>query len=225
MVNETTPPAAKKINFPGKDPGEEFRFYFMQHWIRVAHLLGFFILWMLILAAAIYASDPANIQDESTRRAVIVTLCIFFFVPQVIFLTRLYKYFLYIIVVTDKKVHLFKRTLIMVDRHESVDLWVLQDINTIQRGIFQNLLGFGSLALAANDSHLTIHFTPHIHDIYHKIVQLREIARTKTLPPAVQQRIKEELDKNNAKTASTQQSAPAAEQKGQPVPAQARMGI
>jgi len=177
MVDAQTKPQAPPISFPGKDPTEEFRFYFHQHRIRVVQAGSRVFLLFLACIAGIYFSGVFTTEDDMTRRMVAVLLSVFFFVPQMNFLIRIYRHFLYLIVVTDKKVHTFKRTLISVDRHESVDLSALQDIKKHQRGIVQNMLGFGTLTLEAQNSKLTLHFTPDIDTIYNSILGLRELAR------------------------------------------------
>ncbi len=193
MVNVIPSSSANAtVSFPGMDPTEEFRFYFMQHWLRLARVIGFLVVWMLIFVAVVYTSDPVDIEDETTRRVMAIILCTLFIAPHFVFLSRLYKYFLYIIVVTNKKIHVFKRTLVTVDRHETADLWVLQDIHKIQRGIFQNMLGFGSLDLAASDSHVIVHFTPHIDKVYNEIVHLRELTRQQA-PSSIQNHIEDAI--------------------------------
>ncbi|MEN9560804.1 MAG: hypothetical protein RIQ56_77, partial [Candidatus Parcubacteria bacterium] len=96
---------------------------------------------------------------------------------QLEFIGRFYRYFLYVCVVTDRKVHRIKKTLLAIDDHQSIDLWVLQDINKHQRGIVQNLFGFGTLILEANDTQMRVHFTPDIGKRYEDLLHLRERAR------------------------------------------------
>jgi hypothetical protein len=92
---------------------------------------------------------------------------------------RFYRYFLSLTIVTDRKVHRIRKTLLTMNIHESVDLWLLQDITKSQRGIIQNLFGFGSLILEGqNQPLLRIHFTPHITLNHTKLMHLRERART-----------------------------------------------
>lgn len=174
--------AAPTISFPGKDPSEEFRFYFHQHKIRMVKATFHMLLWLAAFAAGAWFSGVASLEDDATRRIMIVVLAVFFAVPQLSFLLRLYRHFLYLAIVTDKKVHIFKRTLVSVDRHESVDLSALQDIKKQQRGIVQNMLGFGTLTLEAQNSKLILHFTPHIDKVYDSILALRERARHIQMP-------------------------------------------
>lgn len=171
------------VSFPGMDPTESFQFYFRRHWSRMAQYVGFLALWMIAFSAMVYASGVTATEDESSRRVLIVVLCAFFLIPNFIFMLRVYKHFLYMVIVTDKKVHQFKRTLLAVDTHQSVDLEMLQDIDKIQRGIVQNMLGFGSLRLEAQTSRLVIHFVPHIDKMYNILVGLRESAR-RAIPAA-----------------------------------------
>lgn len=169
-------------SFPGMDPTEEFRFYFRRHPIRLWSSAGIMLVWVLLFAVGVYASGVYEMQDLRTARITAAILCLFFILPQLVFIIRIYSHYLRIVIVTDKKVHQFKRTLLAVDRHESVDLWVLQDIAKNQRGIIQNILGFGSLRLEAQYSQMTIHFTPKIDETYNLIVGLREEARNRMLP-------------------------------------------
>lgn len=180
MVNTAAEPQA--ISFPGMDPTEEFRFYFYRHWTRVARSIGFMLLWVIMLAALVYVSGVASADDLPSRRMLIGVFVMFFLVPQFVFAMKMYKYFLCMVIVTDKKVHYFRRTILAVDTHQSIDLWVLQDIDKTQRGLIQNMLGFGTLRLEAQNTALLIYFVPQIDKIYDVIVGLREEARNKTLP-------------------------------------------
>lgn len=174
--------AAESPSLPGVDPGETFRFAFRRHWLRVARYVLFVVSWTLVFLLFALAWRVLPIDDPLLRRAIAVILSLFFLIPHIVFLAKIYKHFLSIVVVTDKKIHHFQRTLLTVDSHKSVDLWVLQDIDKTQRGIIQNLFGFGNLRLEAQNSQISIYFVPHIDDTYNKIVGLREEARKKLHP-------------------------------------------
>lgn len=178
---------APQIYFPGMDPGEEFRFYFHKHWIRLLRQAGLLLLWVIAFLAVFFVSGVMTVENEFTRRVLVVLLCVLFIVPQIMFIIKLYHHFLAMVIITDKKVHQFKRTLIAVDRHQTVDLWMLQEIGKSQRGIIQNILGFGTLLLEAQNTQIRLHFVPSINDVRDKIVGLREDARTKMLPTQLEQ--------------------------------------
>lgn len=175
----------RQIDFPGKDQGEEFQFYFRQHWIRLWRPFYKLIGWTTVLIIAAYLT---GITFEGTnaapmRHAVAVMLCVFFVFGQLAFLAAFYKYFLYVIIVTDKKVHRIKKTLLTVDDHQSIDLWTLEDITKNQHGIVQNVLGFGTLLLVMQTQDaLKIHFTPFISIKHEMIMKLREQARISMSP-------------------------------------------
>ncbi len=164
--------------FPGKDPGETFQSSFRQHWIRMLWpfcktclltLLTFMIGYMTFFTIGTGQSTP--------RHLMLIFLLLFFLMIQFEFLIRFYRYFLYVVVVTDRKIHRIKKTLLTTDEHECVDLWALQEIDKRQRGPIQNLLGFGSLTLEAQDTRMTLHFVPRITKRYNEIMSLRERAR------------------------------------------------
>jgi hypothetical protein len=178
MVENTPQQEAKpKVTFPGMDPTEHFQFYFRRHWIKLARYIGFLAFWMLMFIVLTAVSGVSSIDDDFTRHMTAIMLCMFFLIPHFIFITRLYKHFLTVVIVTDRKVHQFKRTLIAMDTQQSVDLWLLQDIDKLQRSIIQNVFGFGSLRLEAQNTQLRIHFVPEINKTYNMIMRLREAAR------------------------------------------------
>jgi len=174
------PKVVGELLFQGKDSGEQFQFYFRQHWIRLLWPLLKTGTWNLLLLFIGYEMFTTGaITDTTARHALALILAFFFLLSQWEFISRFYRYFLYVTIVTDKKVHRIKKTLLAIDMHESVDLWLLQDIIKSQRGIVQNMMGFGSLILEGqNQPLLRIHFTPRIADNYTKLMHLRERARS-----------------------------------------------
>ncbi|PIR48842.1 hypothetical protein COU80_04100 [Candidatus Peregrinibacteria bacterium CG10_big_fil_rev_8_21_14_0_10_55_24] len=168
----------KELDFQGKDPEEDFQFQFHQHWIRLLwpfiKLLG----WNAIIvgiAYSVFMLAPAS--DDVTRRIVLAFLTTFFVLAHLEFLKRIYTYLLYVIVVTDKKIHRIKKTLVLTNDHLSIDLWMVQDIEKSQEGLLQNLLGFGSIILEAQETVMRLHFVPAVSKKYEQILKLRERAR------------------------------------------------
>ncbi len=183
-----TPDSRRQIDFPGKDQGEEFQFYFRQHWIRlwwpVCRLIG----WTALIVAGAYIAKITFDEDTAVnmRHAVLAILCACFLFAQCAFLAAFYKYFLYVIIITDKKVHRIKKTLLTVNDHQSIDLWTLEDITKNQHGIIQNIFGFGTLVLVMQTQDaLRIHFTPFISTKHEMIMRLRENARLRLAPQQV----------------------------------------
>jgi hypothetical protein len=165
------------IDFPGRDPRECFQLYFRQHWIRLlwpffrTTLLSISLIGIGILTFAVTIDDPW------LRRTNILFIFACFFVAQCDFLLRFYRYFLNLTIVTDRRVHRIKRSLISIDEHQSIDVWAIQDIRGLQRGIIQNIFGFGTLLLEAQDTKMNIHFTPRIAEHSKKLTALLEQSR------------------------------------------------
>lgn len=169
-------------SFPGMNTTEQFRFYFHQHVMRLWVPTGIMLFWMAVAAVLTYVSGVMDMEDTAMRRAIIILLALCVFIPQMAFIVRVYNYYMRLVVVTDQKIHIFKRTLMTTDRHESVDLASLLDIDRKQQSVVQNMLGFGTLKLEGPHAQLRLHFTPKIDAVYSKIVSLREEARRRMVP-------------------------------------------
>lgn len=154
------------------------QFYFRQHWIRMVkptvEMIGITII-LIAIGATLEWSVGAD--QGTTRHVFIVLLLAFLLAAQFRFLNRFYCYFLYMVVVTDRKVHRIKKNLLTLNTHQSVDMWSLQDLKKSQRGPIQNIFGFGTIVLEAQDTQLRIHFTPKITEHYEALLHLLEMNR------------------------------------------------
>lgn len=166
------------VDFPNKDPQERFCSSFRQHWIRM--------LWpitrMCLLTAAIFligflSFSIVDVTQQNGRHLLLVALLLFFLAVHLHFISRFYRYFLYVIIATDRRVHRIKRSLLNFDDHECIDLWNIQEIRKSQRGPVQNLFGFGTIVLEGQDSRLTLHFVPQVSKRYEELLAVRELAR------------------------------------------------
>lgn len=167
------------VSFQGKQPEEQFRFYFRQHWIRLLWPLTKLCGWcVLIVGIGSITFVEIGIESPVERRILLLLLCGAFVVAQVEFLVRWYTYFLYVVVATDRKIHRIKKTLVSIDDHQSIDLWMLQDIHKTQRGIVQNVFRYGTVFLEAQETVLRIHFIPRVAKVYDKLMSLKEQARS-----------------------------------------------
>lgn len=176
-------PSVNTIDFPGKDQAEAIQFYYRQHWIRLWRPFRNVLLWLIAIAVAVVAIKHTFQDTPTMRRVVLLSLYFLFLFTQLSFLSACYRYFLYVVIVTDKKIHRIKKTLLTVDEHQSIDLWNLEDITKHQRGIVQNVFGFGTLELTMQSQDaLRIHFTPFIAKKHEAIMQLREHARQRMMP-------------------------------------------
>lgn len=166
------------IDFPGKEPNEVFRFYFRQHWVRLTPPMAKAAGWTLFLFFASATNYIGFPLDDTTRRFVLVPLTIFFVFFQMELMRRWYEYFLHIIIVTDLKIHRFKRRFLLLENERSVDIPTIRDINREQRGPFQAFMGYGSLILDTPQGELTVHFVPALSKMHDALVVQRDEKRT-----------------------------------------------
>lgn len=165
------------LAFPGKHEGEHFQFFFRQHSIRLLRPLSQCIGSMLGLAALGYVLIVSAAPDDTTRHVALVILLFMFILTNIVFLGALYRHCMYVIIVTDRKIHRIKKTLLAVNDHQTIDLWALQDIFKSQHGLIQNIFGFGTLIMEAQETQLRFHFIPDIQRKHEAIMLLREQVR------------------------------------------------
>lgn len=172
-------------SFPGKHPGEMLQFYYRQHWMRLVRMAQLFVVGTVLYMLALWL--VSDLPRDDARMLLLTFTSWAFALLQLLVLARFYRYFLYIIVVTDQKIYRIKKTLIAVDDRQTIDLWNLSDVTMQQHGLFQNLFGFGTLVLHG-DEELRIHFTPRIRDKLHRISMLRAQARSRVFGGMPQRR-------------------------------------
>jgi hypothetical protein len=184
MVKNTAMQRRPDLAFQGKDEREDFQFCFQQHWIRLLWpMTKTFGMSALLIAAGYTTFMLVGVVDNSTRQFMLVLLLLLFLMSQLELIVRFYRYCLYVVVVTDKKIHRIKKTLLTVDDQQSIDLWMLQDINKVQHGFLQNVLGYGTLTLEAQETVFRVHFVPRITEKYRELIRLREHARVPMARP------------------------------------------
>jgi hypothetical protein len=160
--------------FGDKDHIEQFQFYFRQHWIRMLWpILTMMSGTLIVLAVGITVFGFVTLPNEIVRRICLLFLTAFLLGLHFQFVARFYRHFLYIIVVTDRRIHRIKKQLLSLDDHQCIDLGSLQEIQKRQHGIVQNMLGFGSLILEAQETELKIHFVPRISHQYATIMHIQ----------------------------------------------------
>ncbi len=189
MVETTLQHPPDCIHFQGRDHQENFQFYFRQHWIRLAWPFFHTLLWTLVIfGAGAFIFFGVEVADATTRHGILFAFYLILAWVHIRFLMRVYTYFLYVIVVTDRKVHRVKKTLFSIDDHQGMDIWTFQEVMKMQHGIIQNIFGYGSLILEAQDSELRLHFVPHISKIHDRLSQIRERAREQMMRQPVSKR-------------------------------------
>lgn len=166
------------VTLSGMDESERIQFYYHQHWMRLRRALQAFVLGTTLFVTALWFLS--GMPDPDTRRFLLTVAIVAYCILHLTLWARFYSYLLYIIVVTDTKIYRIKKTLLMLDDRQTVDLWNLSDVTMRQHGLFQNLFGFGTIVLHGNDE-LRIHYTPKIRSKMHLLATLRTTARARAL--------------------------------------------
>lgn len=161
-----------KVTFQGQDHSEEYQFYFRQHWMRMLWPAFRALLGTVAIFGIGYAIFWSGVSTSIGKITTGSILFLFFLVIQLQFIQRFYAYFLTVVIVTDQKVHRIKKNLFSIDDHQTISLWALQEMKKSQRGPIQNLLGFGSIILEAQDTQLRLHFVPKISAHYASLLRL-----------------------------------------------------
>ncbi len=184
MVNELPQPSGS-VDFPGRNAGEHLQFYFRHHWIRAAGAFVRTFCFTVGIALLVYLSFPSSSPDRGgTWHALLVCFLLSFFAAHIEFLVRFYVHFLRLVIVSDQSIHRIRKTLLAFDDHEVIDLASLQDVHKSQRGVVQNILGYGTLMLEAQQTTARIHYTPHIARTHRWVMELRDQARRQSLTPS-----------------------------------------
>lgn len=178
MVTTNTERTGEYLHFQGRDNQEKFQFYCRQHWIRLLWPFCRTVFWTLVILGAGWVMFfYLGVKDPFTRHGLLLGLFLILTMVYMRLLFCFYTYFLHVVVVTDRKVHRIKKTLFSIDDHLSIDIPMFQDVVKQQHGIVQNVFGYGTLILEAQDSEMRLHFIPHISVIHQRLAQIRERAR------------------------------------------------
>lgn len=163
------------IPFQGRESGEHFQFYFRQHWLRMLWPMLRTLLGTILIVAVGAATAWSGISSIPGRFVTLGVMMFFFLVVQFQFLERFYRYFLTVVIISDQKIHRIKKSLFSTDNHQIINLWALQELQKSQRGLMQNIFGFGTIVLEAQDTQIRLHFVPRI--TYHYNVMLQLLGR------------------------------------------------
>lgn len=173
MVNDNSFDGAD-ITFFGKIPGEKLQCYFRQHWARISVPFLRHVAWNAVIVLFAYISFFIIVIDDApTRHMLLVFFLLWLIGVHAAFLAILYRYFLYVIVITDQRVHRIKKTFLVSDDVQNMDLLMLQDIEKKQHGIVQKILGYGTIVLEARDTVMRLHYVPRIDEKYIMLMHLR----------------------------------------------------
>ena len=180
MVNSAE---ATGLDFPGKEPSEEYRFYFRQHWARLIPPLFKAFFWSALLFLSSILSYVGLPLDDTVRHMVLIPLTLIFLLFQMQLMRKWYEYFLHVVIVTDTKIHRMKKRFLLTEHERSVDIASIRDVRREQHGAIQPLLSFGTLELDTAQGEIMLHFTPRLREIHDALIAQRDNPKPAPQPP------------------------------------------
>lgn len=153
-------PVADNSNrhFKGQHSTEAVECFCRKHWIiLVKDFLGFFIFIGLLVLTSIYFKHIYNffIQDSLAINLLAFGLIGFFTFYIHKFFLRMIQYFLEIVIVTNYRIVVLKKSLYLKDSKDATDLPKIQDMIKHQNGILRNFLRFGDIEITLSSSSTT----------------------------------------------------------------------
>ncbi len=145
-------------HFKGQHRSEVVECFCRKHWIvLVKDFLGFFIFIGLLILTLIYFKPIYNffVQDSLIINLFAFGLIGFFTLYIHKFFLRMIQYFLEIVIFTNYRIVVLKKSLYLKDSKDATDLPKVQDIIKHQDGILRNVLSFGDLEITLSSSSTT----------------------------------------------------------------------
>lgn len=141
-------------DFKGQLKYEHFQFFFRKHWVRFVQPIFFSIpVGLLMFVILLFLGRLTELVDYSAVRAfyVLFTLIIsigFFIISSL----QVINFYFDMLIVTDFRVLIIKKTCFLKNNSDAIDLTKIQDIAVESHGILCNYLKYGKLILTLSSS-------------------------------------------------------------------------
>lgn len=156
-----------KISQTHQPKYEEVQFFFRKHW---THFLKPIIFGLIIALLALFfflvlgsILNFFRITILYPFFAFVVIIFIILFID--IFFLQVINYFFNVIIVTDCRIIIARKTVFLRNDNDTIDLTKIQDIAVVSRGLFRNYLNYGALIITLSTSAppILIPFAPNPH--------------------------------------------------------------
>jgi len=154
-------------DFKGQLKYENLQFFFRRHWVRYLQPIFFSIpIGILILIVLFLLSQLTLIVDLFFIR---VTFVLFSMTVLIVFINTFFlqilNFYFDMVIVTDCRVLVIRKTLFLKNDSDAIDLTKIQDIAVESHGIMRNYLGYGKMIITLSTSAppILISFVPNPH--------------------------------------------------------------
>lgn len=146
---------------------EKIQFFYRKHWAYFLKPIFFggsialiVTLFFFLLAFLLNLFQFTMVYPFFGYLIIIISILFLniFFIPVI-------NYFFNLVIITNHRIIISKKTLYLKNDNEGIDLTKIQDIGVVSRGIIRNYLNYGSLIITLSTSSppLCIPYTPNPH--------------------------------------------------------------
>ncbi len=145
---------AEKSSALGLAKNEEIKFFVRKHWLRFFRIIFFGLAVGLFIFVALVAFGGffERIQFEFIRAFYVFFVMVISIIFLNIFFLQIINYFFDMLIVTENRILIVKKTIFLRNDNNAVDLTKIQDFSVESRGLFCNYLGYGELVIILSTS-------------------------------------------------------------------------
>lgn len=166
--------------FKGQQFNEELRCFFRKHWITILHIFGIAILLIIVEAFVLlgFSQFSAVIKESLLFSMIYVAIVIGFTIYVHKIFLKLFAHFMDIYIFTNSRIVDHRKTVILHDSEEMLDIMKIQDIQMFQNGLLQNLLGYGEIVVTLSSSKASrkISYVPNVNFHYRCLTRIKREA-------------------------------------------------
>ena len=156
-----------EYDFQGQLRYEKSQFFFRRHWARFLLIIFFgLVVGLLVFITLMGLIGLMTYVDLGFMRAFFAfTILIIAIVYWQIFFLQIINYYFDLVIVTDCRVIIIRKTVFLRNNSDAIDLTKIQDIAVESHGLLRNYLGYGKLVITLSTSAppITIIYVPKPH--------------------------------------------------------------
>ena len=173
-------------DFKGQLKFEQFEFFFRKHWVYYLHPIFFTIPVGLLIFVILYILGRVTLLINFPFFSAFFVHFTLIVAIGYIALSALHviNYYFDMVIVTDSRVLIIKKTIFLRNNSDAIDLTKIQDISVESHGIFCNYLRYGSLIITLSTAAPPIRIgyvpNPHIYLEWCNRVKREHIVKRRT---------------------------------------------
>jgi len=157
---------------------EEVQFFFRKHWTHFLKPLVFGLaigllgLFFFLVLGSVITVFRVTIFYSLFAFLAILSFAVFIHT----FFIQLFNYYFNVIIVTDCRIVIARKTVFLRNDNDAIDLTKIQDIGVVSRGLFRNYLNYGALLITLSTSSPPVHI-PYAPNPHYYLEQMNRVKR------------------------------------------------